>query len=493
MDEIFMEGMVYLQGIKFGKKTWKKIWMVLFKPSPSGIGRLELYTVNDSNSSPHQRNFAWQKKAPKKVVRLCDCLSITPATEESCPPGCTALHLSTVMSMYTLASTTCHNWLIALCHLAFQKHPGELDKGVFERGNGLTMEDNDLYSSWTTEPDQYHVTIQSTEASRRCQLFGEYLFSPDSKAALLLDTHTGDIILRWPYRLLRKFGQVEGGFSIEAGHRCDSGEGVFIFLSKQALQIFQAVAKQCRLQKKPKDSSVMPPRVRKSLTDSSNVQIPTISSLPTGPSVYMASDTEPEQVDLLYATINNSALNVKRSSFVSPHVTGSREAEGEENEGKDGWCQFLEAINPDNVREDCIYYNLKRSTPTRIKDQIEPEGDDSKSIYSYVSMLPFSHLQLEPSSSSSPQPLPQSFSSALPKPQYQDQPLDSQDLYKVQAQVMDKMKEVEEASSQSLCVPPTETPGSFKHRLAEILSKDLAKFQLPFPSGAGSTTFPHQD
>lgn len=31
-----------------------------------------------------------------------------------------------------------------------QKDPGESDKGGFERGNSLTMEDNDLYSSWRT-------------------------------------------------------------------------------------------------------------------------------------------------------------------------------------------------------------------------------------------------------------------------------------------------------------------------------------------------------
>ncbi len=32
--------------------------------------------------------------------------------------------------------------------LCLQKDPGGSDKGGFERGNGLTMEDNDLYSSW---------------------------------------------------------------------------------------------------------------------------------------------------------------------------------------------------------------------------------------------------------------------------------------------------------------------------------------------------------
>lgn len=32
--------------------------------------------------------------------------------------------------------------------LCLQKDPGEPHKGAFERGDGLTMEENDLYSSW---------------------------------------------------------------------------------------------------------------------------------------------------------------------------------------------------------------------------------------------------------------------------------------------------------------------------------------------------------
>lgn len=32
--------------------------------------------------------------------------------------------------------------------LCLQKDPGESGEGGFERGNSLTMKDNDLYSSW---------------------------------------------------------------------------------------------------------------------------------------------------------------------------------------------------------------------------------------------------------------------------------------------------------------------------------------------------------
>ena len=58
-------------------------------------------------------------------------------------------------------------------------------------------------------PNQYKVTVQCTEASRRCQLAGEYLVSAEKHAVILLDIKTGHIIYHWPYMFLRKFGQVE--------------------------------------------------------------------------------------------------------------------------------------------------------------------------------------------------------------------------------------------------------------------------------------------
>lgn len=61
----------------------------------------------------------------------------------------------------------------------------------------------------TLPPNQYQVTIQSTEASKRCKLSGKYLVSIEGEAIELLDMRTRYIIFDWPYKLLRKFGQIE--------------------------------------------------------------------------------------------------------------------------------------------------------------------------------------------------------------------------------------------------------------------------------------------
>ncbi|XP_035525543.1 docking protein 3 [Morone saxatilis] len=508
MDVIFKEGMLYLQGVKFGKRTWRKIWMVLFKPSSTGVGRLELFTVLDNNAVTDQKKVSRQKTPERKVVRLSDCLSVTPAPKESCPPGCTAFYLNTTQCKYTLASTASDDWISALCLLAFQRDPGESDKGDFERGNGLAMEDNDLYSSWKTDlsvlPNQYQVTVQSTEASRRCQLAGEYLVSPEKEAVILLAIKTGHVIYRWPYRLLRKFGQVEGGFSIEAGRRCESGEGVFIFLSRHGPQIFQAISEGCSVEK----SSVKP--LRGSVIYQLPVTLPTITNQPSGPPVYNPADVLADSEDDFdhYSTINDpSIVKVKRQSLVEPFPSNIREAVGQEDE--DERCHSLDPVNLVNLMDDSIYYNIRRATPPIIrKDLFKPETDNTECIYSDLKIVTSPlNPQLQPFLSPLPQPVPQpppcpvpqpppcplpQSVPYVPKPRYQHQPPANnyiQPEYNAQAQAVDDMKEMEEAISSSTHATPTEAPGSFKHRLAEIISKDLAKFQPPLPSGAGSPTF----
>ncbi|KAM8910027.1 docking protein 3 [Spinachia spinachia] len=492
MDDIFKEGMLYLQGVKFGKRTWRKIWMALFKASPTGVGRVELCTGLNTTAASDQRKVGWQKSSEKKVVRLSDCLSVDCAPKESCPPGCTAFYLHTIQCTYTLASTMSQDWLSALCSLAFQKDPGEPHKGAFERGDGLTMEDNDLYSSWkpdpTPPPNQYQVTIESTEASRRCKLAGEYLVSAENEAVRLLDINTGHIFYHWPYKFLRKFGLVEGGFRIEAGRRCESGEGAFTFLSRNGPQIVQVISKQCSMQ---------PPDVhRRSICDLSTIILPTTTYQPAAPSVYrpadVSDDTEGESANH-YSTINDRlVLHVKQLS-IAESLPFTEEIGGDEDER----CQSLQAGSLDNI----IYSNLMRPLHPLIKNDDFQPGTDSGGIYSDTKLVHhLSNPQPRSFSPPLPAPLPQTPPFSLPqpapgspaKPRHQRQPPANNPVqpgYNAQAQALDDMKEMEEAISNSTHATPKEAHGSFKQRLAEIISKDLAKFQPALPSAAGSPTF----
>uniref|UniRef100_A0A3Q1HBE5 IRS-type PTB domain-containing protein n=1 Tax=Anabas testudineus TaxID=64144 RepID=A0A3Q1HBE5_ANATE len=500
MDVIFKEGMLYLQGFKFGKKTWRKIWMVLFKASSTGVGRLEFCNVIDTNVINDQKRVGRQK-TERKVVRLSDCLSITLAPKEPCPKGSTAFYVNTTQCTYTMASMTSQEWISALCLLAFQKDPGESDKGVLERENALTMEDNDIYSSWKTGTYQsYQVTVHSTEASRRCKLAGKYLVSLEKEAVLLLALNTGHTIYCWPYRLLRKFGLVEGGFSIEAGRRCESGEGIFIFLSAHGPLIFQGISEKCSGERR---SSVQPLSINtRSLCEQSPVTLPTTSNRPAASTAYNPADDFPNIEDNQYSTINEaSVLDSTQLVFVEPQLSDYKEAVGAEAEDEDERCHSLEALKLDDDMGENIYYNVRRATAPLIRnDQFKQETDNSECVYADVKARhPPSDQQLQPVSLF-PSPAPQNPSCALYqsvsspplKSRYPRQPpvnSYTQPEYSAQTQAVDDMQEMEEAIGSSARVGPTEPPGTFKHKLAEIISKDLAKFQPPLPSGAGSPAF----
>ncbi|CAL8263576.1 unnamed protein product [Lota lota] len=248
--DVFKEGLLYLHGVKFGKKTWQKIWMIILKPQTLEIGRLEVYSLPDDIAEdmlPPE-----QDKTKRRVVLLSDCLGITLAPEEACPPGCTAFYLDTTLRTYTLASEVCQEWLLALCQLTFQD-PGE---EISVQENSLLMKDCDLYSGLGDQPEQYHVTVVDTVASERCLLAGDFTFLLDIEAAFLLDKDTADIIYRWPYMFLCRFGILkQGGFCIEAGHQCDSGEGMFSFLSPHGRQVCQAIARKCLTEQQAMNSS----------------------------------------------------------------------------------------------------------------------------------------------------------------------------------------------------------------------------------------------
>ncbi|XP_043112607.1 synapsin-1 [Puntigrus tetrazona] len=238
MDVISKEGPLFLQGVKFGKKIWRKSWLILFEPSPAGIGRVELYDMRDRGGliGSATARPSGLRKTDKRVIRLTDCLSITPAPGESCPTDCSAFFLNTTSCTYTIAAPAQEDWISVLCQLAFQKtqrpEDGRKDKYT-------ALADNELYSTWGA--GQFQVTVQSTDASQRCKMSGSYLLSSGKEAICLLDLKTGQAIYHWPYRLLRRFGQVKGGIMIEAGRRCHTGEGQFIFLSKQGTQIKRAI------------------------------------------------------------------------------------------------------------------------------------------------------------------------------------------------------------------------------------------------------------
>lgn len=207
-------------------------------------------------------------------------------------------------------------------------------------------------------------------------------------------------------------------------------------------------------------------------------------------------------IDAHYSTINEAlVLDATELSFVKPHLCDSREALRVQDEDEDEWCHSLDSLKLDDDMEENIYYNFRKATPALNRnDQFTQETDNSECVYADVKIRSSpSDQQLLPISVPPPPVLQQpscTFSQSVAcsplKPRYQRQPPVNNYIqlgYNAQTQAVDDMQEMEEANSSSAGVGPTEPPGTFKHRLAEIISKDLAKFQAQPPSGTGSPAF----
>ncbi|XP_020854518.1 docking protein 3 [Phascolarctos cinereus] len=236
------DGLLYQQHVKFGKKSWRKVWAFLYADGPSGVARLESWDVRDGGGGP-AGDKPTGRRGDRRVIRLADCVSVLPADGESCPRDTTAFLLTTTERSHVLAAQHRQTWMAHICHLAFPSMNG-MSSGTGEFGPAelglVPMEENSIYSSWQ-EMGEFSVLVQKTEAATRCQLKGPYLLVTGQDAIYLSEPTTPQPLYVWPYHFLRKFGHDKGVFSFEAGRRCDSGEGLFAFSCPRASEICRAV------------------------------------------------------------------------------------------------------------------------------------------------------------------------------------------------------------------------------------------------------------
>nr|XP_045366046.1 docking protein 3 [Camelus bactrianus] len=220
------DGILYQQHVKFGKKSWRKVWGLLYAGGPSGVARLESWEVRDGGQGPAgDRSAGPGRRGERRVIRLADCVSVLPADGESCPRDTGAFLLTTTERSHLLAAQHRQAWIGSICQLAFPG-TGESSSGSGEaeapKRGPVPMEENSIYSSWK-EVGEFPVVVQRTEAAARCQLKGPYLLLLGQDAIQLSEPASPQALYTWPYRFLRKFGSDKDVFSFEAGRRsCDS-------------------------------------------------------------------------------------------------------------------------------------------------------------------------------------------------------------------------------------------------------------------------------
>ncbi|KAM6940423.1 docking protein 3 [Xenentodon cancila] len=238
MDLLTKSGKVYLRPLKPGKK-WKAAWLSLFPPSSSGVGRLEIKDMggDDHNPGVRKHHQVYGDRKPK-VVRLSELISVLrlPPNAEACPmDNMSAFCVETQdrTMVFAALKDDCVDWVDRLCQSSFKT-------GSVSSSAQVHMEENQIYAS-ADELPRFQVLIQKTDAGTRCGLQGSFWLQVEQEALLLREPQKNNIVLKWPYELLRRFGIDKMTITIEAGRRCDSGPGTFCFETNQAEKIFSLI------------------------------------------------------------------------------------------------------------------------------------------------------------------------------------------------------------------------------------------------------------
>ncbi|XP_035869534.1 docking protein 3 isoform X2 [Phyllostomus discolor] len=203
------DGILYQQHVKFGKKSWRKVWGLLYAGGPSGVARLESWEVRDGGLGPAgDRPAGPNRRGEPRVIRLADCVSVLPVDCESCPRDTGAFLLTTTERSHLLAAQHRQAWMGPICQLAFPG-TGDCATGAGEaeapKWGLVPMEENSIYSS-LLEVDKFPVVVQRTEAATRCHLKGSYVLLLSQDAIQLSEPASPQALYTWPYHFLRKFG-----------------------------------------------------------------------------------------------------------------------------------------------------------------------------------------------------------------------------------------------------------------------------------------------
>ncbi|XP_028299904.1 docking protein 1-like isoform X2 [Gouania willdenowi] len=228
-------GTVYLQPHRQGKK-WKPVCLSVFSRAEP---RLEIQPIsggaargNHGNRRHHQT--VMEKKM--KVVLLSELINVLrlPPNAEACPmDNMSAFCVQTEdrTMVFAALKDDCVDWVDKLSQSCCQKPGGSMKP---------LMEENQIYVS-TDEVPGFWIVVQRTEAAVHCGLQGAYLLEVGPEALMLRERHKKSVVRAWPYELLRRYGTDKLALTIEAGRRCDSGPGTFIFQTRQAENIFSLI------------------------------------------------------------------------------------------------------------------------------------------------------------------------------------------------------------------------------------------------------------
>ncbi|TSM12541.1 Docking protein 3 [Bagarius yarrelli] len=255
------------------------------------------------------------------------------------------------------------------------------------------------------------VITVATEAALRCKLYGEYILTPQSDSLILKDCKTKKVLLTWPYRFVRKFGQHMLIFNFEAGRRCESGEGYFEFVTNQSKDLFTVIEEALKNYPKversgtrPKEQhtqqSYTPPaqakHSKKNLTSSLSLNTTNLSDISKKENI---NSTLSNVQDPVYAMINRPKVHLKstkssKNQQLGPDiecenifgVLGLKEEADQMNPLKSAICTKCEDDEVYSEDKTCIVDEEKQldQSMKQLSIRCTPNVNGAESVYSQV-------------------------------------------------------------------------------------------------------------
>ncbi|XP_055842321.1 uncharacterized protein LOC129909274 [Episyrphus balteatus] len=214
---------------RISKKKSCQRYCLLFKASRHGIERLEICESKDDKNP--------------KIITLENCVKIT---QEPAPANLIHIvKMTGTLTLNTLTDEDLKEWLNALQSVAFRDKGGTLSRST------AIEEDNDLYCS-SYGDGLFIVKLIPSETSIRCNIEPKSYMLHLTATELQLKSaeDLSNIIAKWPYRFIRKYGYRDGKFTFEAGRKCNTGEGVFTLDHTNPQEVFRCMSSKMKSMKK---------------------------------------------------------------------------------------------------------------------------------------------------------------------------------------------------------------------------------------------------
>lgn len=202
---------------------------MLFGRSTQGIERLE---IGDSEVDKNPR-----------IITLENCIKVI-----SEPAPSLTINLTTKSGQIVFQcnnDTELNLWTRTLQQVAFNEKLGTLSK------RNSIVEYNELYCSSFSE-GKFTCTLVPTDITVKNKLEAKVYVLELTSTEIQLKSYEDEsnLVAKWPYRYIRKYGYRDGKFTFEAGRKCDTGEGTFKLDNPNPQEIFRCMSAKMKSMKK---------------------------------------------------------------------------------------------------------------------------------------------------------------------------------------------------------------------------------------------------